>query len=525
MSKLFKLAASGGASAVEIVYVGGITHTRSGTLASVNFSLTSLTGGIASAPAAGDLVIAYISIAGASVSSNLDATGYTQLAAITQADTVDSGLTVYYKFMGATPDTVLTLATGTGDANDSGALAIQVFRNVDPNKISAAVTAGATNSAIANPPAITPTIDNSVIIAGGAAGHTNGAQTFSSSDLTNFITVGSNDGYDATVGMGYKVWNTGDGTFDPAAFAFSGTTSASYSWNAVTFSIGPLTGAAQTLFTTTGAQSWTVPDGVTSISVVCIGGGEGGGAEYGGDGGGLRYVNNISVTPGETLTVTVGAGGAADNSSFTSSAGVNGGNSSLARSGTILCLARGGASASGTLVGSGGSGGNGGAPYPAPNANYGTPYSGGGGGGAGGYSGNGGNGASNTTAATAGAGGGGGGGGLDTSNATNDDVSLLSYGSDGSGGGGVGPYGSGSNGAAGTTGATPTGGGGGSSGNNGANAGTGGLYGGGGGGGYTTFVQGGAESGSSAGIGADGCVRIIWPGNARQFPSTRTTDE
>ena len=30
---------------------------------------------------------------------------------------------------------------------------------------------------------------------------------------------------------------------------------------------------------------------------------------------------------------------------------------------------------------------------------------------------------------------------------------------------------------------------------------------------------------SYSGYGGDGAVRLIWPGDARQFPSTRTADE
>ncbi len=69
---------------------------------------------------------------------------------------------------------------------------------------------------------------------------------------------------------------------------------------------------SQQSFTSSGTYSWTAPAGFTSISVVCVGGGSGGayGWSYGGGaGGGLGYKNNITVTPGSTYTVVVGAGG------------------------------------------------------------------------------------------------------------------------------------------------------------------------------------------------------------------------
>jgi hypothetical protein len=66
-------------------------------------------------------------------------------------------------------------------------------------------------------------------------------------------------------------------------------------------------------FGNTGTYSWTVPAGVTSISVAGVGGGGGGSQKSaggtGGAGGQLKYVNNIPVTPGDIYTVVVGTGG------------------------------------------------------------------------------------------------------------------------------------------------------------------------------------------------------------------------
>lgn len=66
-------------------------------------------------------------------------------------------------------------------------------------------------------------------------------------------------------------------------------------------------------FTTPGTYTWTVPAGVTSISVAGIGGGGGGSQKssggWGGWGGQLKFVNNFPVTPGDVYTVVVGEGG------------------------------------------------------------------------------------------------------------------------------------------------------------------------------------------------------------------------
>ena len=77
--------------------------------------------------------------------------------------------------------------------------------------------------------------------------------------------------------------------------------------------------SSQVEFTTPGTYSWTAPAGVTSVCAVCIGGGGAGtrGASpsdvdqlrRGGGAGGLGWKNDISVTPGQTYTIVVGAGG------------------------------------------------------------------------------------------------------------------------------------------------------------------------------------------------------------------------
>ena len=68
-------------------------------------------------------------------------------------------------------------------------------------------------------------------------------------------------------------------------------------------------------YISSGTYTFTVPAGVTSVCMLCIGGGGQGGRSgsntgaRGGGGGGLLWRNNVSVTPGESLTVVVGAGG------------------------------------------------------------------------------------------------------------------------------------------------------------------------------------------------------------------------
>lgn len=265
----------------------------------------------------------------------------------------------------------------------------------------------------------------------------------------------------------------------------------------------------QQAYTTAGTYTWVVPAGVTSVSVVCVGGGGYSSGGWAGGGGALAYVNSISVTPGESLSVRVPNGNFSTNTTGNANASAY-----LQRSGTSLVEAgSGGIGATyngGTVtIGTGGSGGG------APSGGY------GGGGGAGGYSGNGGNGGSFTTAGLAGTGGGGGGGGGRNSGNNNG----------GGGGGGVGILGQGSSGTGGANGGALSGGVGGTGGSGGSTGGTGSnflccgsflMVGGAGG------VYGGGTGVSDTNVsGARGAVRIIWAGASgitRAFPSTNTGD-
>jgi hypothetical protein len=256
------------------------------------------------------------------------------------------------------------------------------------------------------------------------------------------------------------------------------------------------------------SYDWTVPAGVTSICVLCIGAGGGGGAggSRGGGGGGLAWKNHIPVTAGEIWKVNVGTAGWKDGGQSGDAYPLNASTTSFTNSGNFAILrAYGGYTNSGATDNQGGYGWN----YTS--ATYGTGtvglyYGGagarsadgkwGGGGGAAGYSGNGGRGGYGTGSYANGVSGSGGGGGGSGS------------GSAAVGGGGVGRYGEGSNGTGSSTASGwPIAGQGGSGGGGGFGNGEGGNYG--GGGGYY-------------GKGGDATVQIIW-GRGRSYPNTLTT--
>ena len=160
-------------------------------------------------------------------------------------------------------------------------------------------------------------------------------------------------------------------------------------------------------YTTAGTYSWTCPAGVTSVSVVCIGGGGGGngggngvGGAGGGGGGGLGYKNNISVTPGQSYTVVVGGGGAGDawdGPPYSDNPANDGGDSYFIDATTVKGGGGGGGygnssatgGSGGTYVGDGGGNGySGGTGSSGSSSNGYLPATGGGGGSTGTYTGN-----------------------------------------------------------------------------------------------------------------------------------------
>ena len=120
------------------------------------------------------------------------------------------------------------------------------------------------------------------------------------------------------------------------------------------YQIGTKSGPLQGLTTTT---SWTAPQDVTSVEVLVVGGGGSGGANNGAGGGagGLIYNNAYPVTPGQTYTVTVGAGGLIQAGS-TGVTGLVGANSQF---GALIAIGGGGGAGGnigGTIIGGSGGG-------------------------------------------------------------------------------------------------------------------------------------------------------------------------
>ena len=178
------------------------------------------------------------------------------------------------------------------------------------------------------------------------------------------------------------------------------------------------TGTANTTFTTPTTTTWVCPAGVTQVYAECWGSGGSGGdgsvtGNGAGGGGGEYAAGYVGVTPGNSYTYTVPAGGAS--TSVSGNAGNAGASATFAGDSVTITAHGGGAGQSGSSSNSGGAGGTGSSNsvnFTGGKGGSEVPYSGSGGSSAGpGTTGNQGNGYGNTTPAPSGGGAGGAGSG------------------------------------------------------------------------------------------------------------------
>lgn len=285
---------------MAIRFVGGNTAGKAGHASnSSTIALDGgLTGGIASAVAAGDLVIAVFGTASSadrtlSITDGTDP--YTLIATeLWQTETFDTNLRVAYKFMGATPDTATTFGPTT-NASDAGGMAVYVFRGVDPDTPLdvAAVTGQAPDTSRVVPPDIEPITAGAFVVVAGAAGHSGGVDTFTSSDLTDFLTVGANDSNDVTIGIGHDPgWTSGPTNY--ATWGHTQTDATNFSWCAITLALRPATTGEEAALT---GVSATGAVGAFGVAVVIALSGVGGAGSVGSMGAQVEApISGVSAT-------------------------------------------------------------------------------------------------------------------------------------------------------------------------------------------------------------------------------------
>ena len=230
---------------MAIQLVGCTTGTQSSGLASYTVSLTALTGGIGTAPIAGDLILVQSGWA-SKTNDNPDVTtaGFTEVADLYSTNTHDLNMSVAYAIAGASPPTSVTVS-GSGSTVNGSSMTVAVFRGVDSiNPFDATIaTAVGAGSGDANCPPITPVTAGNWVIAIGGVAAVNG-NTFT--PPTGFTELTDQPGSSAlsrssSFTMAYKSGNTPGAAVNPTAFTWAGT-GASGSWAAATVALRPSLG-------------------------------------------------------------------------------------------------------------------------------------------------------------------------------------------------------------------------------------------------------------------------------------------
>lgn len=222
---------------MAITYVGGTTGF--GEEDDYDISLTSLTGGIASSPSEGDIVVINWGVYRTSDQTmTVNTSGYTKIADLYSNDSTDTNLGCAYKIMGATPDTVVNV-NGSGAATGGANAVIQVWRGVDqttPMDVTPTTDTGINTSYTQNP-SITPITSGAVIIICGGNG-TNSSLTVTTtpSGYSNMLEISYDPGYASTNYIASKYWVSG--TESPANWVMSAD-STTVSWAAVTLALRP----------------------------------------------------------------------------------------------------------------------------------------------------------------------------------------------------------------------------------------------------------------------------------------------
>jgi len=166
-------------------YIYNLQNVTIATASATQFTVTNaatgiyISGGLATAPQPDDFVLVVRCWASNQVRTpSTSSTGWGVLAEIFGNSTNDTNLEIYWKFMGTTPDTSITLNAHT-TGNDSSSIIVYVFRGVDlttPFDVTS-TTATTTTTVLPNPPAITPTTTNSIIVVAAGGAHTDGNDT------------------------------------------------------------------------------------------------------------------------------------------------------------------------------------------------------------------------------------------------------------------------------------------------------------------------------------------------------------
>ncbi len=268
---------------------------------------------------AGDLLFVSAGIGdndGVDLNMTVNTAGYTKVVDLLSDDTQDTNLGVWWKIMGASPDSSVVVEGSLGGTDSSLAVVVMAFRGMGsttPMDV-ASTTATGIDIFSPNPPSINHNNPSGVwTVIAGASGHTlagAGTYTFPTGYTVNAIDRGHDDTVsDITVGMGYRSSGVSDPE-DPGVMTHSGTNTTNFSWAAATFALRPATAPTVTTQDATpiGATSATFNGNITIT-----------GDAYGGvTVRGFAWGTSSNMT-GDTATTTDTAGAPFDTGAFTDS--------------------------------------------------------------------------------------------------------------------------------------------------------------------------------------------------------------
>jgi len=220
-------------SKAGIEFVGSRTRGQ-GTNSSISVLLTGLSNGIATAPREGDIVIVGVaSNSGSIIDFSTSDSGWTEEAELTLAQgTGRINLGIFYKVMGSTPDTTLTVD-----------LSSTVFSYSIVYVLSNSLSLDTTSETLTfaeqppNPPPITPVTSGAaiVVIAAQQSATAGDMTPFTSSDLTNFY----QSPFSGRNLAGGCILGWASGEVDPAAFG-GGSTDFNSTGAVITMAITPV---------------------------------------------------------------------------------------------------------------------------------------------------------------------------------------------------------------------------------------------------------------------------------------------
>lgn len=222
--------------ASTLTFVGGTAYSSGESNSELHtVSLTGLTGGIASQPAAGDLIIAAISFRG-SADQDISASGYTEIYDLAEVNTNYCQLGVFQKTAGASESSIVF---DTGTSTQRATAVIQVWRNQNANYLDAGPFKKQGNPGQISVSNITTLTNNAVVVVIGAcSGNENTPITNLTvpSGMTNFFT--ENISVRTAIGIASVLVPTA-GTYFPSNFG-GGNASVQNSFIAATLAIRPL---------------------------------------------------------------------------------------------------------------------------------------------------------------------------------------------------------------------------------------------------------------------------------------------